>query len=438
MNQTTRHCHSAHGPTDVLRLLYSFVLHFSLPWALFRLYWRGRVQPGYSQRWYQRLGFGMPELDHCIWVHAVSVGEVAAAQPIILQLAERFPTLPIVLSTTTATGQEKARQLFAGKVQLIYCPFDLTWAVKRTIKSLNPRLLLIMETELWPNLLYVAQRSGVPILLANARLSDRSRKRYIKTAAFWRPLLKKLQVAARSKRDAEGFLAMGARPDQLTVSGNVKYDFSPAPEPIEEARLWRSTHLHAAERPIWVVSSTHPGEDERLLPVHKALLKRHPDLLLILVPRHPERFQTVADLLIESGMRFGRRSQSQWPRAADQVFLVDSIGELMRYYALADLAFVGGSFVNVGGHNPLEPASLGLPVLTGPMIHNFVDEYASLRQRGGATVVVDDEALQTAIHDWLVDAGARCHAGEQAHSVVADNRGAAAHVAMRVADLVDG
>ena len=399
------------------RTLYSLLLHLALPLIALRLYLRGRQAPAYRQRIAERFAFGLPPLKPGgIWVHAVSVGESIAAAPLIRALLERHPERPITVTCMTPTGSERIRALFAselqnGRVQHCYLPYDLPWAAKRFLDRLQPKLAVIMETELWPNHIHQCARRGIPSVLANARLSERSARGYARFAGLTRPMLAEMSwIAAQTEAEAERFRQLGARVECVSVTGSIKFDLSIDPELKPRARALRAS-WGAERRPVWIAASTHAGEDEIILAAHHQLLASHPDALLILVPRHPERFDSVHALCLREGLATVRRSSGQSVGQGEAVLLGDTMGELLFLYALADIAFVGGSLVPNGGHNLLEPAALGLPVLSGPQLFNFLEIAAQLRQAGALQEVRDAVSLSSALHQLLED-------GEQCRSMV--------------------
>lgn len=372
------------------RYLYTLLLHLALPLIFLRLFWRARKAPAYARRIGERFSFGLPELQQDgIWVHAVSVGESIAAAPMINALIKRYPNLPITVTCMTPTGSERIRALFGERVQHCYLPYDLPWAAARFQRRLRPKLAVVMETELWPNHIHQCAKRGVPVALANARLSERSARGYARFRKLTAPMLAELNlIAVQTQAEAERFLQLGARQQAVQVTGSIKFDLHVDPQLLQQAAELRE-QWQLTNRPVWIAASTHAGEDEILLAAHRQLLQTLPDALLMLVPRHPERFNSVFDLCRREGFATCRRSSGQPPQPSDSVLLGDTMGELMLFYALADLAFVGGSLVENGGHNLLEPAALGKPVLAGPHLFNFL-EIASQLRGAGALLEVDD------------------------------------------------
>ena len=380
------------------RTLYTLLFHLGLPLVFLRLLWRAWRAPAYSRRIGERFAFGLPPLrPGGIWVHAVSVGESIAAAPMVRELMARYPHLPITVTCMTPTGSERIQALFGDSVQHCYLPYDLPWAAARFLERARPKLAVVMETELWPNHIHQCARRGIPVALANARLSARSARGYARFARLTAPMLAKLSlIAVQTEAEAERFRQLGARDECVEVTGSIKFDLT-----IDPALLARATDLRdqwaAQERPLWIAASTHAGEDEIVLAAHRQLLARHPQALLILVPRHPERFAAVAELCRKEGFASVRRSQGEAVGAGIDVLVGDTMGELLFLYALADVAFVGGSLVPNGGHNLLEPAALVKPVLSGPHLFNFLEIAAQLRDAGALWEVSNAAELASAV-----------------------------------------
>jgi 3-deoxy-D-manno-octulosonic-acid transferase len=419
-----------------MRFIYNVLIYLAAPAAILMHLWRGLRDPSYRDRLGERFGFG-PVLDaHPIWIHAVSVGEVQAAEALVRQLLARHPPVPLLLTTVTPTGATRARQLFGNSVLLRYVPFDLPGSVRRFFDRVRPRLAMILETELWPNLYAECGRRGVPLVLASARISPRSVGRYRRMVPLFRQALSHgIVIAAQSAVDAERFRSIGAAPERTHVTGNIKFDFQPLPEIEERGARWRE--LNASGRQVWVAGSTHEGEEETILDAHRRVLVRFPDALLLLVPRHPQRFDAVRELLNRRGESYANRSAGLAIPAGATVMLGDTMGELMMFYAAADVAFVGGSLVPIGGHNLLEPASLGRPVLTGP--HNFNSEAVAelLLEAGAARIVKDAGQLAEGVAELMDDAGLRATMGAAGRAVLDANRGALHRLLTLVDPLLD-
>jgi 3-deoxy-D-manno-octulosonic-acid transferase len=382
------------------RLLYTLLFHLGLPVVAVRLWLRARKAPAYAKRIGERFAFGLPAMQRGgIWVHAVSVGESIAAAPMIRALLALYPQLPITVTCMTPTGSERIKALFANepRIQHCYLPYDLPWAAGRFLAHIQPRLGVIMETELWPNHIHQCAKRGIPVVLANARLSERSARGYGRFAKLTRPMLAEMSgFAVQTEAEAQRFRELGARPECVEVTGSIKFDLSIDPQLLVRAAELRE-QWHTTQRPTWIAASTHAGEDEVVLAAHRHLLISHPDALLILVPRHPERFNSVHDLCQQQGFETVRRSAGQAVTAGTSVLLGDTMGELLFLYALADCAFVGGSLVPNGGHNLLEPAALAKPVLSGPHLFNFLEIAALLRYAGALEEVSDTAGLAKAV-----------------------------------------
>jgi 3-deoxy-D-manno-octulosonic-acid transferase len=406
-----------------MRLIYNVLIYLASPVALLMHLWRGLRDPSYRERLGERFGFGPMLPGETIWVHAVSVGEVQAAESLVKQLLARHPRYPLLLTTVTPTGAARARQIFGNSVRLRYVPFDLPGSVRRFFDRARPRLAMILETELWPNLYAECGHREVPLVLASARISPRSVKRYRRLVPLFRQTLSHgIVIAAQSETDAMRFRSIGANPARTHVTGNIKFDFQPPPGIEERGARWRE--LNAAGRPIWVAGSTHEGEEGTILDAHRFVLQHFPEALLLLVPRHPQRFEVVRDLLNRRGEAFTNRSSGTAIPRATSVMLGDTMGELMMFYAAADVAFVAGSLVPIGGHNLLEPASLGRPVLTGP--HNFNSEAAAclLLEAGAARMVANTGQLGEAVSGLLGNTELRTSMGAAGRGVLDANRGA--------------
>jgi 3-deoxy-D-manno-octulosonic-acid transferase len=411
-----------------VRYLYILAVYLAAPLISLAMLWRGFFDRSYWAHFEERFGFGERLPPGCIWVHAVSVGEVNAAAALVTTLHERYPNVPLLVTTLTPTGAGRAKALFEEIAQVRYIPFDLPGSVRRFFQRVQPRLGVIFETELWPNLYYQSGRRKVPLVLASARISNRSVSRYRRLGSLFRDTLERPAiVAAQAEVDAGRFVSLGADPGRTHVTGNIKFDFS-VPRDIGE-RGRRLREFYAASRPMWVAGSTHGGEEEIVLEAQRIVRGMHPRALLVLVPRHTPRFEEVAHGLQRAGIRFVRRSQRAGEKAgvaagSADVLLVDTLGELLDFYAAADVAFVGGSLVPIGGHNLLEPAALGLPILTGPHNGNGPDIAKLLIERGAAEVVHDAEELGARVAALLADPDERDRIGAIGRDCVDSNRGA--------------
>ncbi len=404
-----------------MRRLYTLLLYLALPVATLIVGVRGLKQRDYWRGWRERFGYGARRAGGGIWVHAVSVGEVQAATVLIEALQARLPGLAITLSCATPTARARGRALLPG-VDVRYAPYDLPGSVRRCLNALRPRMLIVLETELWPNLLHQAQAAGVPTLIASARVSARSARIYQRLPGLLHAALSGgVWVAAQTDADAQRFAALGVPAARLAVVGNIKFDRQLSAGLPERGALLRARY--AAGRPVWVAGSTHAGEEQIVLEAHRRLCERLPAPLLILAPRYPQRFDAVAASLAAAGFSYIRRSVE----AAEgdyQVLLLDTLGELAEFYAAGDVAFVGGSLVAVGGHNLLEPAALGVPVLSGPEQFYSPDIARVLSERGALTIVHDAAGLAAALQRLLTDPQARATQGAAGCAAIAANRGA--------------
>src|SRR5579863_8720391 len=405
-----------------LRWLYLLATYLAVPVVSSMLLWRGLRDRSYWHNFSERFGFGPRGTPHGVWLHAVSVGEVQACAPLVSAICRRHPGLALTVTTFTPTGAARARALFGNVAEVRFVPFDLPGAARRFFARVQPRLAVIFETELWPNLYRECGRQRVPLVLASARLSARSVSRYRRLGTLFRDTLAQTAlVAAQGERDAERFRALGADAASTHVTGNLKFDFELPPDIA--ARGARLRQQYAAQRPLWVAGSTHAGEEQAVLAAQQRVRATHSGALLVLAPRHPPRFAEVAQALGAAGVRFVRRSQGDADGTGAEVLLLDTLGELLDFYAAADLAFVGGSLVRIGGHNLLEPAALSRPVLTGP---HHANAREVLQAAAGVRVVGDGAQLGRAVAELLADAGARQRLGAQALEVVTANRGAGA------------
>lgn len=410
----------------MLQSLYTTLLYLIQPLIWMRLWMRGRKAPAYRKRWCERYGIypsGLTLEPGGIMLHSVSVGETLAAIPLVRALRHRYPELPITVTTTTPTGSERVLSAFGNDVQHLYLPYDLPDAIARFLDKVDPKLVLIMETELWPNLITALHQRHIPLVIANARLSARSATGYARLGKFIHALLRKITlIAAQNKEDGERFVALGAARSRISVTGSLKFDISVTPQMASKALTLR--RQWAPHRPVWIATSTHEGEESIVLAAHQALLKTFPDLLLILVPRHPERFPDAIELVRQANLCYITRSSGEVPSSSVQVVVGDTMGELMLLYGIADLAFVGGSLVERGGHNPLEPAAHAIPVLMGPHTFNFKDICARLDRANGLVTVTDETLLVQTVSSLLNDEDYRHYYGRHAVEVLYQNQGA--------------
>jgi 3-deoxy-D-manno-octulosonic-acid transferase len=423
----------------VNRTVYNLAFYMVLPLIVLRLLWRALFLPApeYARRWGERLGFvdkaraGRQE-RRWIWVHAASVGESVAISPLVKRLRRLNPQWGIVVTTMTPTGSERVRELFGDDICHVYAPYDYRGAVTRFLRAFNPAMVILVETELWPNLVHYSKLSGAAIMVANARLSEKSFRGYQKFSALGKPMLQQIDlIAAQTADDAERFRKLGVPDTALSVTGSMKFDIGlPADlqARVDEMRL----RMTQADRPTWIAASTREGEDEKVLQAYELIRKSVPDVLLVLVPRHPERFNSAARLFESAGYEVVRRSDDAMVNAETAVFLGDSMGELPVYMSLAQLAFVGGSLVNTGCQNVLEPAALGLAVITGPSQYNFQAICEQLQERGALITVRDETDLAERVVSLLKNRSQREQMGLAGKQAIAANQGALD----RVYDLV--
>jgi 3-deoxy-D-manno-octulosonic-acid transferase len=406
-----------------MRWIYTLFAYLAAPVFCAVLWFRGLRDRRYWRNFGERFGRGPTPDRPSIWVHAVSVGEVQAAAVLVRNLHERYAGIPLVVTTLSAMGDERARTLLGERAIVRYMPLDLPGAVRRFFNQVKPRIAVIFETELWPNLYYECGRRRVPLVLASARLSPRAMGRYRSFLTLFRQVLSHGIIAAQGEDDAARFRSLGADPERTHVTGNLKFDFALPANVTTKGRELRQ--LYAADRPVWVAGSTHGGEEELVLEAHRAVRRVHPRALLVLAPRHPLRFAEVGAWLEKQNVRIIRRSNPSSARTPDlEVLLVDTMGELLDFYAMGDVAFVGGSLVTVGGHNLLEPAALGVPVLAGPHNFNSADIAKILVDRGAAQIVKDSTELGARVAALLSDPAERERIGALARASVEDNRGA--------------
>ncbi|MBS0040975.1 lipid IV(A) 3-deoxy-D-manno-octulosonic acid transferase [Shewanella sp. M16] len=405
------------------RFLYSTILYLLSPLLIVYLAFRAIKSPDYRGRWGER--FGLTRLKSTdVLVHSVSMGETLAAIPLIRLIMQSHPELSITVTTTSPTGSAEVRKAFGDSVQHCYLPFDLPWCVRRFLCQVSPKWCVIMETELWPNLVAVAAKRGVRLMLANARLSAKSAAQYAKRPKLSRPMLQRLDViAVQTQVEAQRFIELGVSPDRVTVCGSLKFDLSITPERLANAKLLRQTWGRKTS-PIWVAGSVHPGEFDAMLIAHRQLLAQWPDALLIIAPRHPEQFSAVAEVVASQGFELIRRSSNLPVTATTQVLVGDTMGELLTFYGAADQAFVGGTLINNGGHNPLEPVAMGVPVMVGPNHWDFAQITQMLADAGGLRVVASADELAANLIEYFAKPELRQQAVNAGLAVVEANRGA--------------
>ena len=390
-----------------MRLLYTLVLHLALPFALLRLWWRGRAEPGYRESLGERFGFyDQDRPERLIWLHAVSVGEARAAQPLVRGLAASFPNHQVLMTCTTAAGRDTIRQVYGESVIAAYLPYDLPWAVQHFLEYFRPRLAILMETEVWPNLVAACDRNEVPLMLANARLSAHSAAGYRRWASLARPAFTAFRaVCAQSAADAERLRSLGAR--NVEVAGSLKFDVEPDESKVAAGREWR----RELGRDVVLLASTREGEEA-------SLLQQAIDALVVVVPRHPRRFDEVAALAQS------RRTRQPRPAIGDRVHLGDTMGEMAFYYGACDVAVIGGSFAPLGGQNLIEALAVGAPVICGPHMFNFSEATELALQTGAAVQVADAAAAMREASGLLKDQDRRRRMGDAGKALCAAHRGA--------------
>ena len=419
-----------------MRFLYNLLTYLLfLPYVA---YWlaRGITNRSYLHRIGERLGIGYPRLQRSIWIHAVSVGEVVAAVPLIRALGRRYPDRPLLVTTVTPTGAARVASLFGDEVHHTYIPFETPPMVNRFFRATRPDVALVVETEIWPNLYRGCGVRDIPLVLVSARISPKSLRSYRRLLPLFRETLSHgIIIAAQSDADAERFLLLGAATERTRVTGNIKFDVELPADLAVRGREVRDELF--GDRPVWIAASTHEGEEEIVLEAHRILLKEVPDLLLVLVPRHPQRFQGVREMVTKARMSVVARTEGKPCAASTQVFLGDTMGELTLFYAASDVAFVGGSLVPIGGHNLLEPAALGLPLLSGPHVFN-AQEIADMFVDKGACVLVQDAAgLAKEVSRLYSDPERAARLGDAGRDILERNRGALARLMAMIEPLVD-
>jgi 3-deoxy-D-manno-octulosonic-acid transferase len=421
-----------------MRFAYALVTYLLMP--VYATYWfaRGLGNRSYRDRFGQRFGFGYPLMTGgSIWIHAVSVGEVQAAVPLIKSLKNQFPDRRLLVTTVTPTGAARVAALFGDSVQHCYIPFETPYAVTRFFNSVQPDIALILETEIWPNLYHECGQREVPLILVSARISPNSLDTYRRFLPLFRETLSYgIVIAAQSETDAERFRALGAAPERTKVTGNIKFDIELPKDLLERGETFRRDNFEG--RPVWVAASTHDREEEQVLDAHEQLSKRFPDALLILAPRHPERFAAVRNLLHKKGLSFVARTDGISCTSDTQVYLGDTMGDVPLFYAAANVAFVGGSLVPIGGHNLLEPAALGRPVVTGPHLFHTQDIASKFEKLGASIAVNNADQLATAVADLFADEATATDIGNRGRELVRQNKGALDRLLKLLEPLLSG
>jgi len=421
----------------MLYFLYTLLSYFILPFAFLRLLKKSRLTPAYRKRWSERLGITKFKTKNAIWIHAVSLGEAITAYPLIQKLLQDFPDQEFLITCMTPTGSQFIREKFGDylknkKIKHSYLPYDLPIFIKKFLKNTQPKVLILIETELWPNLLKYTHENKTKIILANARLSERSYLKYEKFLRLSSEMLNYLDlIIAQTDQDARRFEALGVTKSKIKVTGSLKFDLNIPDNILDRSQELKNKIINSNQRPIWIAASTHEGEETYVLDIHRHLLKTNPATLLILVPRHPERFVKIKKLCEQENFSIQTRSETKNNPEnnlgnileSTQIFLGDSMGELLIYYSLAQVAFVGGSLVPRGGHNLLEPAALKKPSITGPHVFNFQQITETLVQAGGALLISEIPLMTAALRDLFANPERAKQMGENAYQVVQKNKG---------------
>lgn len=423
-------CRNRRG-LSAMRRLYTLVFYLALPAVLLRLYWRGFKAPEYRRRWTERLGvYPGQARQNPVWFHCVSVGEAEAAFPLIRLMQAEHPNQRFLVTTTTPTGSARVRAVLDTQVEHVYLPYDLPPVLQRFFTHFRPKMAVFMEKEVWPNLFAACAEQKIPLFVINARLSERSAQAYKKIPALIKPALWCIdRIAVQTEADRLRFIEIGADAERVAVLGNIKFDLSIDDSVIAAGRALKRQF---AGRFVWILASTHQDEEAQLLPVFTRLKQQIPQLLLMIAPRHPERFQSVKKLCLDQGLAVVMRSENLPVSEAVDVYIADSMGELKLLYAAADVAFVGGSLVPVGGHNVLEPALIGVPVLFGPQMFNFAEIAERILAEQAAVQCATPDAVMATVLQIQADAGFRDKLIAKAKAFVLRNQGAI----RRIADML--
>jgi 3-deoxy-D-manno-octulosonic-acid transferase len=420
----------------IMRILYDFFTYLISPLLLLNIIVRAFKDRNYIYRVSERFGIYPKGIEgEVIWVHAVSFGEVKAASPLVRELIKAYPSKQILFTCTTPTGSKLINDLFGEEVINVYLPYDLKGSVSRFFRWANPQIAIVVETEIWPNIFQRCGHNNIPLVLASACISDRSLQLYkILFALFKDTISQGIVVGAQTEGDAKKFLELGAKQERTFITGNIKFDFSSPKPTLQEANHFKLEHFQ--DRQVWIGGSTHPGEEELILESHKQVLKRYPESLLLLAPRKPERFKAVHKLIIDSGLTSSLWSEFESLDPKINVLLIDTLGDLPFFYSAADVAFVGGSLFAVGGHNLLEPASLGKPVITGPILHNVEEISSQLMINGGLAIINDSIELAETIITLFDDSSKIDTMVSGALEVMQDNKGAIDNIMQLIKPLI--
>jgi len=409
-----------------IRFIYGSLFLLIIPFVFIQKIIRSRHNKGYRQRWRERFGQVGFRLKESILIHSVSMGESIAIAPLVKKLSAQYPTIDIVVTTMTPTGSTHVRKLYHNYANIYhtYLPYDIPIFLNKFFKSINPQVCVIMETELWPNLLAICHKKSIPVILTNARLSEKSADVYAKIRFIMRNMLAHIShISAQNPADRERLIALGMESKNITVTGNIKYDFSVEPNTIKQGDILKAQF---GERPVWIAASTHRTEEEIILQAHQKIQGKHPEAILILVPRHPERFNEVYQIIQKHHFTVTRRSLNNGQFNTINVYLADTMGEMMVFYAACDIAFVGGSFSGTGGHNMIEPAALGKPIFSGPSTFNFAQVTQLLLKNKALIIAKNTQELADNIITLFQEKQQQKIMGERALACYNQNKGALA------------
>jgi 3-deoxy-D-manno-octulosonic-acid transferase len=410
-----------------MRIIYSALFYILIPFVLCRLLWRGIKAPAYRQRWHERFAFYRTHYpQNVVWFHAVSVGEAETLFPLITTIQQKYPNTKIVITTTTPTGSARVKAVLKDSVAHVYLPYDIPGAVNRFMACFKPKLAVIMETEIWPNLFTACATNNIPLYMINARLSERSTRGYQKLSALIKPALAHITILSQSQQDTDRFIAIGANPQQVKTLGNMKFDLDNSHHRREQGLAIKTTLFNS--RFVWLIASTHQGEEDIFLAIYKEIKPKIPELLLAIAPRHPERFLDVKKLCEQHQLQVATYTSQDNVHSTIDVYLLDTLGELRTFYAAADVAFVGGSMVSVGGHNILEASAVGVPVMFGPFMANFKTIAENVLALGAAIQCQDNNALVDAIMTLYQNPNYRQSLAEKANAFVENNKGVCAKI----------
>lgn len=422
---------------SLMRLLYTLLFYLLTPFVLFRLYWRGFKAPEYRKRWAERLAFYKNQYpQNIIWIHAVSVGEAEAVFPLVKLLQNQYPNDKFLVTTTTPTGSARVQVVLADTVTHVYLPYDLPCVINRFLKAFKPKIAIVMEKEIWPNLYAGCEKNKIPLTIINARLSANSAKGYKKIPALVKPALNSVAwVATQTEEDKQRFIEIGAKEKYISAAGNLKFDVELDETILEQAQKIKKSTF--ANRFVWIIASTHDAEEVIFFDCYLQLKKQIPELLLMIVPRHPERFETVKQLAEKKGLNTCMRSSREQCSDDIDVYIADTMGELKLLYGTADICFVGGSMVPIGGHNILEPATMNIPIMFGPHMVNFKEIARNVLDLDAAVQCADTQALiETVLHFYSDEDYGRDMA-LKAKQFVQRNQGATKKIAGLIADILN-